>query len=85
MLTVTGPAAAIAGDVNLNGIVATPDGTLVVGHTANAALYTVDPETGASTVIAGLNVPGNDGIILRGGTLWTVQGAPNRPPTSTKS
>jgi hypothetical protein len=75
---VTGPAAAITGDVNLNGIVATPGGTLIVGHTANAALYTVDPETGASTLISGVSVPGTDGIILRGQKLWTVQGALNQ-------
>ena len=77
-LTVTGPAAAITGDVNLNGIVATPQGTLIVGHTANAALYTVDPDTGASALIEGVSVPGTDGIILRGQTLWTVQGALNQ-------
>ncbi len=78
-LAVTGPAAAIVGDVNLNGIVATPgDRTLIVGHTANGALYTVDPETGASAEIAGLQVPGNDGIVLRGGTLWVVQGFLNQ-------
>ena len=77
-LAVTGPAAAITGDVNLNGIVATPGGTLIVGHSENAALYTVDPETGASTPISGVSVPGTDGIILRGQKLWTVQGALNQ-------
>jgi hypothetical protein len=78
-LAVTGPAGAVVGDVNLNGIVATPGGrTLIVGHTANAALYTVDPETGASAEIAGLALPGNDGIELRGGTLWVVQGFLNQ-------
>jgi hypothetical protein len=41
-------------------------------------LYTVDPETGASAEIAGLALPGNDGIERRGGTLWVVQGFLNQ-------
>ena len=37
------------GHFSLNGIAATPDGkTLVVAHTGNASLYTVDPASGAS-------------------------------------
>ena len=73
-LPVTGPAAELSGDFNLNGIAATADGgTLVVAHSANAALYTVDPDTGASALIDGVSVPNVDGIVMQGHRLWAVQ------------
>jgi hypothetical protein len=73
-LEVTGPAAEISGDFNLNGIEATPNGkTLIVAHSANGELYTVDPVTGASATIAGVSVPSVDGIVLLGRRLWAVQ------------
>src|SRR5919108_1102352 len=76
-LAVSGPAAAISPlpDLpNLNGIQATANGkTLVVAHSANAQLYTVDPATGASAAIAGVSVPNVDGIVLEAGRLWGVQ------------
>lgn len=73
VLNLSGPAAAITGDFNLNGIEATPDGkTLLVAHTANAAIYTVDPVSGASADV-GLQVPFVDGIVLEGPRLWVVQ------------
>jgi sugar lactone lactonase YvrE len=72
VLTVTGPAAAISGDFNLNGIAATPNGkTLIVSHTANNALYTVDPSTGASALL--VTIVGPDGILLESGRLWVAQ------------
>jgi sugar lactone lactonase YvrE len=78
-LAVSGPAAAISPlpDLpNLNGIQATPNGkTLVVAHSANAQLYTVDPATGAS---AGISVPNVDGIVLEAGRLWAVQNFSNQ-------
>lgn len=78
-LDLTGPAAAITGDFNLNGIAATPNGdTLIVAHSANAELYTVDPQTGASTAIAGVSVPFVDGILLEAGRLWAVQNFSNQ-------
>jgi len=78
-LTVTGPAADLTGDFNLNGIVSTADGgTLIVAHSANAALYTVDPETGASALIEGVSVPNVDGIVLQGRLLWAVQNFSNQ-------
>ena len=74
-LQLTGPAAAISGQFNLNGIQATPNGkTLIVAHSTNGALYTVDPVSGASAVIAGVSVPNVDGIVLLGRHLWAVQG-----------
>ena len=74
-LQLTGPAAAISGQFNLNGIQATPNGkTLIVAHSTNGALYTVDPVSGASAAIAGVSVPNVDGIVLLGRHLWAVQG-----------
>jgi sugar lactone lactonase YvrE len=73
VLNLSGPAAGITGDFNLNGIEATPDGkTLLVAHTANAAIYAVDPVSGASTDV-GVQVPFVDGIVLEGQHLWVVQ------------
>lgn len=73
-LVVTGPAASLSGQFNLNGIAATPDGTrLIVGHTGDSTLYTVDSATGASAVIGGANLPTVDGILLEAGRVWAVQ------------
>jgi sugar lactone lactonase YvrE len=73
-LQLTGPAAEISGQFNLNGIQSTPNGkTLIVAHSTNGELYTVDPVTGASATIAGASVPNVDGIVLLGRQLWAVQ------------
>jgi sugar lactone lactonase YvrE len=78
-LVVSGPAAHLSGAFNMNGIAATPDGkTLIVAHTGDGALYTVDPHTGASAAIAGANVPNVDGILLEAGRLWAVQNFSNQ-------
>jgi len=78
-LQLTGPAAEISGDFNLNGIQATPNGkTLIVSHSANGELYTVDPANGASATIAGVSVPNVDGIVLLGRRLWAVQNSSNQ-------
>jgi sugar lactone lactonase YvrE len=78
-LTVTGPAADLTGGFNLNGIAASPDGsTLIVAHSANGTLYTVNPTTGASAHIAGANTPNVDGILVEGGRLWAVQNNDNQ-------
>ena len=78
-LAVSGPAAAISGEVNLNGIQATANGkTLIVAHSANAQLYTVEPATGVSAPIAGVSVPNVDGIVLEAGRLWAVQNFSNQ-------
>jgi sugar lactone lactonase YvrE len=77
-LTVTGPAAALTGGFNLNGIAASPDGeTLIVAHSSNGALYTVDPTTGASSQINGADVPNVDGILFEAGRLWAVRNTDN--------
>jgi hypothetical protein len=73
-LQLTGPAAVLAGDINLNGIEATPFGrTLVVAHSGLDKLFTVDTRTGASAEIAGVDVPGVDGIVLADRQVWAVQ------------
>lgn len=78
-LELTGPAADTSGQFNLNGIRAVPDGrTLIVAHSANGALYTVDPGTGASRTIAGVSVPNVDGILFEAGRLWAVQNFSNQ-------
>jgi hypothetical protein len=69
----TGSASNTTGGFDLNGIQAPPDGkTLIVGHAANNQIYTVNPATGASTAIAGLNLTGPDGLVLQGKRLWVV-------------
>ncbi len=73
-LVLTGPAAHLSAEFNLNGIAATPDGkTLIVAHSGDSTLYTVDPATGASAAIAGADVPLVDGILLEADRLWAVQ------------
>jgi sugar lactone lactonase YvrE len=78
-LVVTGPAAHLSGAFNLNGIAATPNGsTLIVAHSGDGTLYTVDPASGASAAIAGADVPNVDGILLEAGRLWAVQNFSNQ-------
>jgi hypothetical protein len=73
-LPLSGPAADTADEFNLNGIQATAGGkTLIVAHSGNGELYTVNPADGTSSLIAGISVPGVDGIVLKGRRLWAVQ------------
>ena len=75
-LPLDGPAAGITGDFNLNGIAAAQHGrTLIVAHSADGRLYTVDPDTGESAEIAGVDVPGVDGIVVTNRRVWAVQGS----------
>jgi sugar lactone lactonase YvrE len=76
-LTLTGPAADTSGEFNLNGIAASPNGhTLIVAHSTNGALYTVDPETGASALL--VDGVGPDGILFAAGRLWVAEPFLNR-------
>jgi hypothetical protein len=60
--------------LNNNGIETTPNGKyLIVGNMADGNLYRVDAETGYSVLIQGVNVPFNDGLLLKGKTLYVVQ------------
>jgi sugar lactone lactonase YvrE len=83
-LVLSGPAAEVTPGFNLNGIAATPDGsTLIVAHSNNGTIYTVNPTTGASAAIAGggfpnVKLPNIDGILLEAGRLWAVQNFSNQ-------
>jgi sugar lactone lactonase YvrE len=78
-LVLSGPAADTSGEFNLNGISATPDGrTLLVAHSENGTILAVDPNSGTSETVAGVSVPGADGIRLEAGRLWVVQGFLNQ-------
>jgi len=78
-LDLAGPAADTSGEFNLNGIQATPSGrTLVVAHSSHGRLYTVNPATGGSALIAGVDTPNVDGIVLSGRRLWAVQNIDNQ-------
>lgn len=81
-LVVTGPAAHLSGAFpppSLNGIAASPNGkTLIVAHSLDGTLYTVNPETGASAAIAGADLPNVDGILFEAGRLWAVQNFSNQ-------
>lgn len=78
-LEVSGPAAEVSTGFNNNGIQATADGrTLLVAHSAQGAVNVVDPRTGTSQTLEGVQVPNVDGILLEGRTLWAVQNADNK-------
>jgi sugar lactone lactonase YvrE len=67
---------ALAAGFNLNGIDATRNGkTLVAVQTNAGKLFTINPATGATHLIAlgGESVPNGDGILLDGKTLYVVQ------------
>ena len=71
----------LAGEFNLNGIAATPNGkTLIVVQSATGRLFTVTPSgvTRAITLAAGESVPNGDGILLEGRTLYVAQNQLNR-------
>jgi len=74
ILGLTGPAADLSGEFNLNGITATRNGnTLLVAHSGSGTIVTVDPNSGASATVADLSVPAVDGIRFEAGKLWVVQ------------
>jgi sugar lactone lactonase YvrE len=78
-LNLTGPAADTSGAFNLNGIQASENGkTLLVAHSALGRVCTVDPATGASALVAGVDVPNVDGILLDGLRLWAVRNVDNQ-------
>lgn len=76
-LDLTGPAGETTG--NLNGIEATPDGrTLLLAHSSSGDIFTVDPATGASAVIQGVQALNVDGLVLDGRRLWAVRNNDNK-------
>lgn len=73
-LPLVGPAGELPGAFNLNGITSAKGGrVLIVAHSAKQALFTVNPGTGQSALIATEKLPNVDGIIARGKTVWVVQ------------
>jgi hypothetical protein len=76
-LRLSGPAATVTPGFNLNGIAVAPNGTLLVSHTANGTVYTVDPDTAASADIAGVDTPNVDGILFEAGRLFAVRNVDN--------
>src|ERR671918_481084 len=68
-------------DFNVNGIEATPNGkTLVIVQSNTGLLFTVDPATGVADRIdlGGATLPGGDGLLLDGKTLYVVQRSSNQ-------
>ena len=66
----------VPGAFNTNGIAAAANGkALIIVSSAQAALYRVDPNTGAALKIdlGGSSVPNGDGILLHGKRLYVVQ------------
>lgn len=77
-LTLSGPAAGTPGGFNLNGITSLKGGrVLLVAHSADATLYTVDPRSGESAA-TGLDLPNVDGILAEGRRVWAVQNQLNQ-------
>jgi sugar lactone lactonase YvrE len=71
----------LAGQFNLNGIVATADGkTLIAVQSAAKKLLAINPKTGAAKTIdlGGYDLTNGDGLMLRGRTLWVVQNRDNK-------
>lgn len=71
----------VAGQFNLNGIVATPNGkTLIAVQSVAKRLFTIDPTTGVTKAIdlGGYDLTNGDGLLLRGRTLYVVQNRNNK-------
>jgi sugar lactone lactonase YvrE len=71
----------VAGQFNLNGIVATPNGkTLIAVQSVARKLYTIDPKTGVAKLIdlGGYDLSNGDGLLLHGRTLYVVQNRDNK-------
>jgi hypothetical protein len=78
-LKLSGPAAGKPGEFAINDIAATPSGrTLLVAPDSLGKLCTINPVTGVSKVVAGVNVPDSDGIVLDGRQLWVTQTTHNQ-------
>jgi sugar lactone lactonase YvrE len=66
----------VPGELNANGIVATPDGKwLIINNTFLGTLYRVNPITGEATEIdlGDDTLPSGDGLLLDGKKLYVVQ------------
>jgi sugar lactone lactonase YvrE len=71
----------LAGQFNLNGIVATPDGkTLIAVQSAAKKLFAIHPVTGVAKLIdtGTYDLANGDGLLLQGKTLYVVQNRSNK-------
>jgi hypothetical protein len=71
----------VAGQFNLNGIVATHDGeTLIAVQSFARKLYAIDTDTGAARLIdlGGYDLTNGDGLLLVGRLLFVVQNRDNK-------
>ncbi|MEU8407079.1 superoxide dismutase [Micromonospora sp. NPDC048842] len=77
VLPLTGPGA--TPDAFNNGIVALPDGDLLVAQMLTGQLVRVDPRTGGSRLfdLGGYSVDRADGLVLRGRTLYVIRNLTN--------
>ncbi|MEU4530925.1 superoxide dismutase [Micromonospora ureilytica] len=77
VLQLSGPAA--TPDVYHNGIVALPNGDLLVAQMLTGQLVRVDPRTGGSRLVdlGGYSVERADGLVLRGRTLYVIRNLTN--------
>ncbi|MEU4334779.1 superoxide dismutase [Micromonospora lupini] len=85
-IALTGAYQQVGTGVNINGIVATPDGrALIVVQSNTGTLFRVDPATGATTVVAvpGYTFTNGDGLLLLGRTLYVVQNSLNQIAVAT--
>ncbi|GAB3872665.1 hypothetical protein GCM10029964_011460 [Kibdelosporangium lantanae] len=58
----------------MNDIIATPSGdTLLMAATTPGKVYTINPITGTTREIAGINAPNVASLVLEGRRLWAVQ------------
>ncbi|TCO54796.1 hypothetical protein [Actinocrispum wychmicini] len=78
-LNLSGPAAGDPGHFTVNDIAATASGNaLFVVPQDLGKLVRINPFTGASAVVAGVDVPQTDGLVLDGHELWAVQTFQNK-------
>ncbi len=80
-IPLTGDYQHVAGQFNLNGIVATENGkTLIAVQSISRKLLTIDPKTGVAKLIdlGGYDLSNGDGLLLRGRTLYVVQNRDNK-------
>ena len=80
-IPLTGDYQHVAGQFNLNGIVATENGkTLIAVQSSSRKLLTIDPKTGVAKLIdlGGYDLSNGDGLLLRGRTLYVVQNRDNK-------
>ena len=80
-IPLTGDYQHVAGQFNLNGIVATENGkTLIAVQSVSRKLLTIDPKTGVAKLIdlGGYDLSNGDGLLLHGRTLYVVQNRDNK-------